>query len=87
MVTLATERLFLRPFRSADAAEFTRLAGDWAVASMTSDIPYPLARDQAAAWLSPSRGEVRFAIEFEGQLVGGAGYYQLALKLDCEPDL
>lgn len=76
MVTLATERLFLRPFRYTDAGEFTRLAGDWSVASMTSDIPYPLTQDQAAAWLKPSHGEVRFAIELQGQLIGGAGYYR-----------
>jgi [ribosomal protein S5]-alanine N-acetyltransferase len=76
MVTLATERLILRPFRRQDAAEFTRLAGDWAVASMTSDIPYPLDEKQALAWLKPGRGEVRFALELSGQLIGGAGYYQ-----------
>ncbi len=76
MVTLATERLLLRPFRRSDAAEFTRLAGDWAVASMTSDIPHPLSQSQALAWLRPGRGEVRFAIELDGQLIGGAGYYR-----------
>ena len=76
MVTLATERLLLRPFRRNDAADFTRLAGDWAVASMTSDIPYPLNPKQAVAWLRPGRGEVRFAIELDGRLIGGAGYYR-----------
>src|SRR5262245_2401923 len=74
MTTLATERLVLRPFRRSDGPEFTRLAGDWAVASMTSDIPYPLSQWQAAAWLKPGRGEVRFAIELDGRLIGGAGY-------------
>lgn len=76
MTTLATERLLLRPFRRSDAAEFTRLAGDWPVASMTSDIPYPLTQGQAMAWLKPGRGEVRFAIELDGHLIGGAGYYR-----------
>jgi RimJ/RimL family protein N-acetyltransferase len=76
MVTLATERLVLRPFRRSDAKEFTRLAGDWAVASMTSDIPHPLSEAQARAWLKPGRREARFAIELNGQLIGGAGYYQ-----------
>jgi RimJ/RimL family protein N-acetyltransferase len=76
MVTLATERLLLRPFRRGDSAEFTRLAGNWAVASMTSDIPYPLSQSQAMAWLRPGRGEVRFAIELDGRLIGGAGYYR-----------
>jgi [ribosomal protein S5]-alanine N-acetyltransferase len=76
MVTIATERLLLRPFRRGDAKEFTRLAGDWGVASMTSDIPHPLSEDEARGWLRPGRREVRFAIELDGRLIGGAGYYQ-----------
>jgi RimJ/RimL family protein N-acetyltransferase len=76
MATLATERLVLRPFRRSDVTAFARLAGDWAVASMTSDIPHPLSESQAMAWLRPGRGEVRFAIELEGQLIGGAGFYR-----------
>jgi ribosomal-protein-alanine N-acetyltransferase len=76
MVSIATERLLLRPFRSSDATDFTRLAGDWAVASMTSDIPHPLTEQQARAWLKPGRNEVRFAIELNGRLIGGAGYYR-----------
>jgi len=76
MPKLETERLVLRPFRTADAREFARLSGDWAVASMTSDIPYPFSPAQAMAWLKPVRGEARFAIEREGRLIGGAGYYR-----------
>jgi RimJ/RimL family protein N-acetyltransferase len=76
MPKLETERLVLRPFRSADAGEFARLSGDWAVASMTSDIPYPFSPMQALGWLKPVRGEARFAIEREGQLIGGAGFYR-----------
>src|SRR5499426_2459184 len=75
-VQLETERLTLRPFRAADAPEFARLAGEWAVASMTSDIPYPFSAAQAMGWLRPVRGEARFAIDLDGQLIGGAGYYR-----------
>ena len=75
-VKLETERLLLRPFRRADAGDFARLAGDWAVASMTSDIPYPFSAMQAAGWLRPVRGEVRFAIEQQGRLIGGVGFYR-----------
>jgi RimJ/RimL family protein N-acetyltransferase len=75
---LATERLVLRPFRRADADEFARLAGDWAVASMTSDIPYPFSAAQAVGWLKPVRGEVRFGVELDGQLIGGVGFYRRA---------
>lgn len=76
MIELATERLLLRPFRRDDAPAFARLAGDWAVASMTSDIPHPLTQAQAAAWLRPGRGEVRFAIVLHDQLIGGTGFYR-----------
>jgi RimJ/RimL family protein N-acetyltransferase len=76
MVTIPTDRLLLRPFRRSDAGEFTRLAGDWGVASMTSDIPHPLSEAQARAWLRPGREEVRFALELDGRLIGGAGYYR-----------
>jgi RimJ/RimL family protein N-acetyltransferase len=76
MSKLETERLTLRPFRRADAPAFAQLAGDWAVASMTSDIRYPLSEVQALAWLKPARGEVRFAIELQGGLIGGVGFYR-----------
>jgi len=76
MVRIETERLTLRPFCNADAGEFAYLAGDWVVASMTSDIPYPFSARQAANWLAPARGEVRFAIERQGRLMGGVGFYR-----------
>ena len=76
MSKLETERLVLRAFRGTDADEFARLSGDWAVASMTSDIPYPFSPAQAVGWLKPARGEVRFGIEREGRLIGGVGYYR-----------
>jgi RimJ/RimL family protein N-acetyltransferase len=75
---LETERLTLRPFHRTDAAEFARLAGEWEVASMTSDIPYPFSAAQAMGWLRPVRGEARFAVELEQRLIGGAGYYRRA---------
>jgi RimJ/RimL family protein N-acetyltransferase len=76
MVTIKTERLLLRPFRRSDAEEFAQLAGDWSVASMTSDIPFPFDGTQALAWLRPAKGEVRFAIEHEARMIGGAGFYR-----------
>lgn len=78
MAKLITDRLALRPFRTRDAREFARLAGDWAVASMTSDIPHPLDAAQALLWLKPARGEVRFAVEHGGRLIGGVGFYRRA---------
>lgn len=72
---LETERLRLRLFRPEDAERFVELAGDVAVARMTSDIPHPLTVADAAPWLRREPGEVRFALEYEGCLIGGAGYF------------
>ncbi len=76
MAKLTTERLALRPFRRSDAQAFARLAGEWGVASMTSDIPHPLSASQAMLWMKPASGEVRFAMEHERQLIGGVGFYR-----------
>jgi ribosomal-protein-alanine N-acetyltransferase len=76
MTTLQTKRLILRPLRKSDTPAFAALAGDWAVASMTSDIPHPFSEAQAMAWIKPARGEVRFAITRAGRLIGGVGFYR-----------
>lgn len=72
---LNTARLRLRPFRLGDASRFVSLAGNPAVARMTSDIPHPLHIWQCRRWLRQARGEVRFGIEHEDQLIGGVGYF------------
>jgi [ribosomal protein S5]-alanine N-acetyltransferase len=72
---LHTDRLTLRPFRLSDAGAFVALAGDPAVARMTSDIPHPLHVWQCRRWLRQARGEVRFAIERHDELIGGVGYF------------
>lgn len=76
MTELRTARLRLRYFRADDARAFVALAGDPAVARMTSDIPHPLTEADAGPWLRREPGEVRFAVEHEGRLVGGVGYFR-----------
>ncbi len=73
---LETPRLMLRSLRAGDAAQFMALAGDWEVAHMTSDIPHPLQPEHAKDWLRPSGGDVRYAIELQGSMIGSAGYFR-----------
>jgi RimJ/RimL family protein N-acetyltransferase len=79
--TLETERLILRPFLLADAAEVQRLAGDRAIAETTATIPHPYPDGAAETWIAShpdrySRGEcATFAITRRdgGALLGAIG--------------
>jgi RimJ/RimL family protein N-acetyltransferase len=59
--TLNSERLVLRPFTLADAADVQRLAGDKAIASTTLNIPHPYEDGMAEAWIGTHQEE------FEGR--------------------
>ena len=73
---LLTERLVLRRLSTTDVRAFLAIADDFEVARMTSDIPHPLNRAKAQAWLAPSSGEARFAIVCAGRMIGSAGYFR-----------
>ncbi|MGD9671048.1 MAG: GNAT family N-acetyltransferase [Hyphomicrobiaceae bacterium] len=74
---IRTARLVLRPLREDDLFDIARLAGDWAIASMTARIPYPYTPDDARQWLyGLEEGEFVRAMTMadEGQLLGITGY-------------
>ncbi len=80
MITeIQTERLLLRPFRDTDAEAVTTLAGNRKVARMTARIPHPYPDGSAQQWIAgqaaarKSGDAFRFAILFEGRLVGAIG--------------
>ena len=75
MQVITTDRLVLRPLGPADVDRFVTYAGAWAVASRTTDIPFPLTRDIAGPWLTECIGEVRRGIELGGELIGAVGFF------------
>jgi RimJ/RimL family protein N-acetyltransferase len=76
-----TPGLCLRPFRSGDAPEVQRLAGDAEVALMTASIPHPYPDGIAEQWIAShapawrERREVHFALENQesGLFLGAIG--------------
>jgi RimJ/RimL family protein N-acetyltransferase len=77
-----TERLILRPPATGDVEAITRLAGDYAIASMTTRMPHPYLEADARQFVAlvarqdPAR-ERTFAIERQGEgLVGCIGFHR-----------
>jgi ribosomal-protein-alanine N-acetyltransferase len=84
--SLATPRLWLRPFQLEDATAVQQLAGDERVALAATTIPYPYPDGAAEAWISThqegfaARREVTFAVILLGteNLVGAVSLLDLA---------
>lgn len=78
---LETERLILRPFVPSDAANIQRLAGDFAVADTTLNIPHPYPDGAAEDFISKRAADFKagrgvvFAItrKGDGDLIGAVG--------------
>jgi RimJ/RimL family protein N-acetyltransferase len=87
---LQTERLYLRPFALADAAEVQRLAGEWVVAFTTTNIPHPYEDGMAEAWIGTHRSlfaqgrGLTLAVERreDGRLVGAIGLTDIVQQHD-----
>ncbi len=56
-LSLATERLTLRPPRPEDAEQLHRLVNDWAVVRMLSRLPFPYPRDLTDEWIGSTAAQ------------------------------
>ena len=78
---LETQRLILRPFELTDARAVQRLAGEYAIADTTLNIPHPYEDGMAEQWIGTHQpqfeaGELaNFAVTLRepGELVGAIG--------------
>ena len=56
---IETNRLTLTNFRDSDSSTIVRLAGDYAVAGQTSNVPHPYTEDIAVEWIRVLNGEIK----------------------------
>jgi RimJ/RimL family protein N-acetyltransferase len=83
--TLTTHRLILRPFDLSDAPDVKRLAGHWAVADTTANIPHPYEDGVAEAWIGSHAEQfeqgtaIVFAITLKatGELIGAISLFSI----------
>ncbi len=69
--TIETKRLVLRPIAVSDAADVLALAGDWDVARMLADMPFPLTNELAQMWARSAAEDRSYAITYGGRMIGG----------------
>jgi len=78
---IRTDRLVLRAPQDRDIAAITKLAGDYAVASMTSVMPHPYAEADARQFIAQAGRqdaalERTFAVEHDGEAIGCLGFHR-----------
>jgi len=81
---IRTDRLILRAPAAGDVAAITALAGDYAIASMTTRMPHPYAETDARQFVAlvarqDGARERTFTIERQGEgLIGAIGFHRAA---------
>lgn len=75
----SSDHLTLRPLESRDAEAVHRLANDWEVVRMLSNLPFPYPRGLAESWITGTQRQAQagtawhFAMERDGVLLGCIG--------------
>jgi ribosomal-protein-alanine N-acetyltransferase len=81
MPTIYSKRFILRPFRRGDEDSLAENISNEDIARSTLRIPYPYEKRDARSWISRNlqlgrlrnRSEIHFAIDVNGNVVGGIG--------------
>ena len=85
--TLHTERLILRPFQLADAAQVQRLAGEKDIASTTLNIPHPYEEGMAEEWIGQHQERFEKGVSVVFAIVERSGNDPIgAIGLEINPD-
>jgi ribosomal-protein-alanine N-acetyltransferase len=81
MTTLESSRLILRPFERGDAEAVNELAGDFAVARNTLNVPHPYPLEAAETWIGShaalhvEHGHLHWAVCLKsGELIGSLNF-------------
>lgn len=79
MVEIKGDRFTLRPWMESDVVELVEIANNINIAgNMTDTFPHPYTLKDAEGWIKMAnegeKEDKNFAIEFDGQLVGGIGF-------------
>ena len=76
-VPLVTERLTLRPYRAADAAELHRLINDWEVCRNLAEVPFPYHRKIADEWIASTVTDLAAGSAYHLAIVGHEGEQEM----------
>ena len=83
MVVIKSKRFVLRPYRKGDEKSLQNNINDRDIYKYTDRIPYPYRLVDAKNWIkkcinsSRKKTEFNFAIDINGQVVGGIGFDQI----------
>jgi RimJ/RimL family protein N-acetyltransferase len=83
---IKTRYFTLRPYRKRDAPDIVKYINDRTIARNLLSVPYPYTLTDAYDWLRIVRNAARrkyptrvnFAIEIDGEVVGGTGFFKIS---------
>jgi len=75
---IETKRLKLRRYKASDAADITRLIGDWDVVKWLTAVPYPYTLSDAKEFIGDPMSKETFGLILDGRFAGGIGLHTVS---------